>query len=66
MWWVILVVKSINYIIKSLLYALVILFVINYLGVKQNINIPINFITISIVMILKLSGALGLVIFFLL
>lgn len=58
--------KFIKWAIKSIIYSLLILFVVNVVGSYLNINIPINIYTIIILAIFRLPGALGLIVFYLL
>ncbi len=58
--------KYIKWLIKSVLIALVMLFVLNICGRYVNINIPINIYTISLVTLFKLPGLIVLIIFYLL
>lgn len=56
----------IKWLIKSIVFALVLLFLINTLGTYLNINIPINIYTILILAIFRFPGAIGLLVFYLL
>lgn len=58
--------KYIKWLIKSLVIALVMLFVVNICGRYVNINIPINIYTISLLTIFKVPGLIVLIIFYLL
>lgn len=58
--------KFIKWVIKSILFGLVLLFLVNVLGSRLNINIPINIYTILILAIFRLPGVFGLVVFYLL
>lgn len=58
--------KFIKWVIKSIVFGLVLLFLVNVLGSKININIPINIYTILILAIFRFPGAIGLVVFYLL
>lgn len=58
--------KFIKWLFKSILIALILIFVINILGVYIGINIPVNFWTIIIVGLFRLPGAIILIIFFML
>lgn len=58
--------KYIKWILKSVIIALVLIFITNIIGVYININIPINVWTILIVSIFRVPGIIILIIFFLL
>ena len=58
--------KYIKWLIKSLVIALVMLFIVNICGRYVNINIPINVYTISLLTIFKIPGLIVLIIFYLL
>ena len=57
--------KTIKWIIESLLLGLVILFVFNLIGVYINVNIPINIFTILIVGFLRIPGLVAIIIYML-
>ena len=57
--------KTIKWIIESLLLGLGILFVFNLVGVYINVNIPINIFTILIVGFLRIPGLVALIIYML-
>lgn len=58
--------KYIKWLLKSIIIALVLIFITNIIGVYININIPINIWTIFIVSIFRVPGIIFLIIFFLL
>ena len=58
--------KYIKWLLKSIIIALVLIFITNIIGVYININIPINIWTIFIVSIFRVPGIIILIIFFLL
>ncbi len=58
--------KFIKWLLKSLIIALILLFITNIVGRYVNINIPINIWTISLVTIFRIPGIIILIIFFLL
>lgn len=58
--------KFIGWLIKSVFIALILIFGINLLGTFINVNIPLNIWTLLFVTILRLPGAIILIIFFLL
>lgn len=58
--------KFVKWLVKSLVISLVLLFAINLLGSFININIPVNVYTIVIISILRLPGAIALIIFYML
>lgn len=57
------ILKFIKWIIKSTIIGLVTLFLFNIIGVKLNLNIPINIYTIIVVGILRLPGLAMILIF---
>jgi inhibitor of the pro-sigma K processing machinery len=57
--------KTIKWIIESLLLGLGILFVFNLIGVHINVNIPINIFTILIVGFLRIPGLVAIIIYML-
>ncbi|MBR6517364.1 MAG: pro-sigmaK processing inhibitor BofA family protein [Bacilli bacterium] len=57
--------KTIKWIIESLLLGLGILFVFNLIGVYINVNIPINIFTILIVGFLRIPGLVAIIIYML-
>jgi inhibitor of the pro-sigma K processing machinery len=57
--------KTIKWIIESLLLGLGILFVFNLVGVYINVNIPINIFTVLIVGFLRIPGLVALIIYML-
>ena len=57
------ILKFIKFIIKSTIIGLVTLFLFNIIGVKLNLNIPINIYTIIVVGILRLPGLAMILIF---
>jgi len=57
--------KFFKWLIKSIIIALLIIFVINILGVYLNINIPLNFWTVLVITFLKLPGAIIIIVLFL-
>ena len=58
--------KFIKWLLKSLIIALILLFITNIVGRYLNINIPINIWTISLVTIFRIPEIIILIIFFLL
>ena len=58
--------KFLKWLFKSLLIALVAIFVTNIIGAYFGFNIPLNVWTILIVTIFRIPGAIILIIFFLL
>lgn len=58
--------KYIKWMLKSIVIALLLIFITNIIGVYININIPINIWTILIVSIFRIPGIIILIIFFLL
>ncbi len=58
--------KFIKWLLKSVLLALLFLFLTNIIGRYVNINIPINLWTILTATIFRLPGVIILIIFFLL
>ena len=58
--------KFVKWLVKSLVISLVLLFAINLLGSFININIQVNVYTIVIISILRLPGAIALIIFYML
>lgn len=58
--------KYIKWMLKSIIIALLLIFITNIIGVYININIPINIWTILIVSIFRIPGIIILIIFFLL
>lgn len=58
--------KYIKWILKSIILALLMLFITNLIGTYININIPINLWTIILVAIFRIPGIIILIIFFLL
>ena len=58
--------KFVKWLVKSLVISLVLLFAINLLGSFISINIPVNAYTIVIISILRLPGAIALIIFYML
>ncbi len=58
--------KYIKWILKSIVLALLMLFITNLIGTYININIPINVWTIILVAIFRIPGIIILIIFFLL
>lgn len=60
------ILKFIKWSIKSIIIALVMLFIFNIIGVKFNLNIPVNIYTVLIVAILRLPGLAMILIFLLL
>lgn len=57
------VLKLIKWVIKSTIIGLVTLFLFNIIGVKLNLNIPINIYTILVVGTLRLPGLAMILIF---
>ena len=57
------ILKFIKWGIKSTIIGLVTLFLFNIIGVKLNLNVPINIYTITIVGILRLPGLAMILIF---
>ena len=57
--------KTIKWIIESLLLGLGILFVFNLIGVYINVNIPINIFTILIDRFLRIPGLVAIIIYML-
>lgn len=57
------ILKFIKWIIKSTIIGLVTLFLFNIIGVKLNLNIPINIYTIIVVGVLRLPGLAMILIF---
>ena len=57
--------KFFKWLIKSIIIALIMIFIINILGVYLNINIPLNFWNVLVITFLKLPGAIILIVFFL-
>lgn len=60
------ILKFIKWSIKSIIIALVMLFVFNIIGVRFNLNIPVNIYTLLIVATLRLPGLAMILIFLLL
>lgn len=58
--------KYIKWMLKSIIIALLLIFITNIIGVYINVNIPINIWTILIVSIFRIPGIIILIIFFLL
>jgi len=58
--------KFIKWLFKSVIIALIIIFVVNILGSFIQINIPLNFWTLLIITLFRIPGAIILIIFFLL
>ena len=54
--------KYIKWFLKSLVFGIVFLFIFNLVGRFINLNIPINLITILIVGILRIPGAVILLV----
>jgi inhibitor of the pro-sigma K processing machinery len=50
------ILKGIKWVIESLLFGLVLIFLFNIIGVYVNLNIPINIWTILVVGILRIPG----------
>lgn len=57
--------KTIKWIIESVLLGLGILFVFNLIGVYINVNIPINIFTVLIVGFLRIPGLVAIIIYML-
>lgn len=57
------ILKLIKWAIKSTIIGLVTLFLFNIIGVKLNLNIPINIYTIIIVGVLRLPGLAMILVF---
>jgi len=60
------VVKFLKWLLKSVVFACLIIFFVNIAGTLLNINIPLNFWTFLIIFFLRVPGAIILIIFFLL
>ena len=60
------ILKFIKWMLKSILIGLVVLFIFNFIGVKYNLNIPINIYTILTVGMLRLPGLAIILVFLLL
>lgn len=58
--------KFIKWLLKSIVFSLILLFVVNVIGRYLNINIPINIYTILILAVFRFPGAIGLIVFYLL
>ncbi len=58
--------KTIKYILKSILIGLVSIFVFNFIFSKMNLNVPLNVITIIIVGTLRLPGLACIIVYSLL
>ena len=58
--------KFIKWLLKSIVFSLILLFVVNVIGRYLNINIPINIYTILILAVFRFRGAIGLLVFYLL
>jgi pro-sigmaK processing inhibitor BofA len=57
------ILKFIKWVIKSIVIGLATLFLFNIIGVKLNLNIPINLYTILVVGTLRLPGLAMILIF---
>ena len=55
--------KYLKWILKSILFGIVTLFVFNFIGQYFNLNIPVNIITILIIGILRIPGLAAIMIY---
>ena len=55
--------KYLKWILKSILFGIVALFVFNFIGQYFNLNIPVNVFTILIIGTLKIPGLVALLLF---
>lgn len=55
--------KYLKWILKSILFGIVTLFVFNFIGQYFNLNIPVNVFTILIIGTLKIPGLVALLLF---
>lgn len=55
-------IENIKWVVKNIVIGLILVYVINFLGVNFNINIPINIITILVAGFLRVPGVAILVI----
>lgn len=54
--------ENIKWVLKNIVVGILLIFVINYVGVNFNVNIPVNFITIIIAGFLRIPGVIVLLI----
>jgi len=58
--------KFFKWLMKSIFLAFLIIFAVNVIGSFININIPLNIWTFLIILLLRIPGAIILIVFFLL
>jgi inhibitor of the pro-sigma K processing machinery len=55
--------KYLKWMLKSILFGIVALFIFNFIGQYFNLNIPVNVFTILIIGTLKIPGLVALLLF---
>ena len=55
--------KYLKWLLKSILFGIIALFIFNFIGQYFNLNIPVNVFTILIIGTLKIPGLVALLLF---
>lgn len=55
-------IENLKWVIKNIVIGLILVYVVNFIGVNFNVNIPINIVTILVAGFLRIPGVAILVI----